>query len=138
MLDEPQDAVDVAEPPVRAVAVVSDFRTVKGERAEALAAEIAAGAPKGALLAAEPPDVRRLVAETIKRSGLDPDVARKLRKARTVELIVDPDPDVAAKGIALSQREDGVGAGPVVQFNHWAGGPPSGSEALEAEFEDAQ
>lgn len=107
---------------------------VRRSTARALAKQVAAGEPKAIVYRDVPGRIRELADQILREGQMDLKAQKELRRARITELIVDPDPDTAAKGIALSQKEEP----PAVQrvdvgwAGHWGAGAPDGGE-LESE-----
>lgn len=77
------------------------------------------------VLSTLPPEVRKLAKRLIEEAGLPMEEQKKLRQARTVTLLLDPDQKVAAKGIALSQRESELAEGQKHHVSVYPVGPPA-------------
>lgn len=119
---------------------IRDEDTVVARRASEVVEEIRAGKSVTAARRDEHKAVMDRAMDIIRSHGWDRKTSQALRRARTDQLVADPDPEIAAKGIKLSQAEDGVGAGPAsaTQVNVFNDEPPASLAHLfdEKEPED--
>jgi hypothetical protein len=115
-------------------------KTVGAHQASELAKRVADGEPYTAVVADYPKDIKAAVRRIIEDGDMDMKGQRRLRRSQITRLITHDDPDVAAKGVALSQKEEPQATTATAQVNffgaHWAHPPPDGRQ-LEAE-DDAE
>lgn len=102
-------------------------QSVVTQRASELVDEIRAGKTLGEAKRENPTAVMARAREILLAHGWDRKTSAALRRARTDMLVASDDPDIAARGIELSQKEDGVGSGPgvAVQVNAYRDAPPA-------------
>lgn len=111
--------------------------SVRGQQVSQAIEQLRAGAALDSIKRGLPTDVRKEIDAIVERSRTDMAQQRQLRRARINELLVQDDPDLVSRAIALSQKEEGPTAPGVqvnIQANHWAEPPDGGS--LEADATD--